>query len=125
MANEPIEHRDPGDVRTSTTLPMVVYILYIVAPFVGGLTALIGVIIAYASRRDAEVFLQSHYTNQIYLFWWSLGLVFLSFLLMPIAIGGLLYLAWVVWAIVRSVIGLVDLSNRTSMAMPPSFLTGR
>ncbi|MBK1725760.1 DUF4870 family protein [Halorhodospira neutriphila] len=132
---EPSARPEPGAQQASSggeapavsagTLAMAVYVLYLVAPFVGGFTALVGVILAYVQREGAEPWLRTHYDNQISLFWWSLGAVAVSFVLAFIGIGVLLYLLWLVWLLVRATVGLAELNNRRALASPPSFLTGR
>lgn len=49
---------------------LLAYGLFLIAPPMGGLTALIAVIIAHVRRRHAEgTWLESHYRNQIRVFW--------------------------------------------------------
>lgn len=57
-----------------TTIPMAVYILYLVG-FLAGITALVGLVLAYVNRSDASAWLQSHYTFQIRTFWIGLGML--------------------------------------------------
>jgi len=95
----------PENLRLFT---IVVYALYIAA-FCNGLTAIIGVIIAYVKRGDARgTIYESHFTNAIEVFWISLviGLIaiplwFLFFL------GALIHLGLIVWYLYRSIKGLV------------------
>jgi uncharacterized membrane protein len=54
------------------TMPAVVYALYLVG-LTHGLTIIIGLILAYASRSAAGPVMQSHYTFQIRTFWLSIG----------------------------------------------------
>lgn len=69
----------PSDDRT---LAFVGYALMFVAPFVFGLTALIGVVIAYVRRPDAPPVERSHYRYQVRTFW-------IGFILSMIAAVGL------------------------------------
>ena len=52
-----------------------VYILYLVGLLTGGLTFIIGAVIAYMNKDDAEEWLQSHYRFQVRTFW--IGVVFI------------------------------------------------
>ena len=54
---------------------------------VNGVTAIIGVIIAYVKRRDAVgTIWDSHFNNLILVFWVMVGAAILGFLTWPIAI---------------------------------------
>src|SRR5690554_7491444 len=66
-----IEQRKPPD----TTMPMVVYALYL-ASFVVGFTSVIGVVIAYVYRGKGPAWLDEHYRYQIRTFW--IGLLYAS-----------------------------------------------
>lgn len=60
---------------TDTNTVNLVYILYFVG-FFTGITALIGVIIAYVNRAEGSELAQSHYKHQIRIFW--RGVIFLG-----------------------------------------------
>lgn len=84
-----------------------VYVLYLLAlPL--GITAIIGVIMAYAGRSDAlgSAF-ESHFDNAIVTFWVffvaMLAIVPLCFILVGLPLLGILY----VWMIYRTVKGLL------------------
>jgi len=106
-----------------TTIPMAVYILYLVG-FLAGITALVGLVLAYVNRSDASAWLQSHYTFQIRTFWIGLGMLVLGAILMIVLIGYLIYLFWVIWTIVRCAKGLALLSKRRPIAEPTSWMFG-
>ena len=69
------------------TLAFVVYAMHFVAPFVFGLTALIGVVMAYVRKPEAEPNLASHYRFQIRAFWVGFGLSIIAALAMMIGLG--------------------------------------
>jgi uncharacterized membrane protein len=113
------------------TLPAVVYALYLIG-LTHGLTTIIGLIIAYASRDQAGPKMHSHYTWLIRTFWITLGGFLLggamllvgiplSLVLIGIPIvvvGGLLCgLAWVFMA-VRLAIGIVYLARNEEYPRP-------
>ena len=60
----------PGGIAATddTTTVNIVYILYLVG-FVTGITALIGVILAYVNRDDASELGRAHFNYQIKIFW--------------------------------------------------------
>ncbi|WP_019627856.1 hypothetical protein [Thioalkalivibrio sp. AKL10] len=53
------------------TIGFVGYVLYIAAPFTGGLTAIAAVIIAYVQRENGDSILRTHWNNMIRIFWTS------------------------------------------------------
>jgi uncharacterized membrane protein len=69
------------------TLAFVVYAMLFVAPFVFGLTALIGVAIAYVRRPEAEPVVASHYRFQIRAFWVGFALSILAALAIMLGMG--------------------------------------
>lgn len=60
---------------TDTNVVNLVYVLYLVG-FFTGITALVGVIVAYVSRSEASELARSHYNHQIRIFW--RGVIFLA-----------------------------------------------
>ena len=76
-----------GGASDLRSLVFVCYVLYLLA-CINGVTAIIGVIIAYAKRRDAiGTVWKSHFDNLILVFWVMVAGVFLGMLTWPIAIG--------------------------------------
>lgn len=121
------------------TFPAVCYALYLLA-FATGITAVIGVVIAYAQRSTAGPAMQTHYTFLIRTFWLGLlfavvggvvgGVVFaigavLSVILIgfPImALAGLIWAAAAVWFGIRCVLGLIYLSRGEAYPRPHAVL---
>ena len=113
------------------TMPAVCYALYLIA-FATGITAIIGLVIAYAQRSAAGPANHSHYTFLIRTFWIGLllmiagGVVFgvgaiLSVILIGFPIMGLAWLIWAaasVWYAVRCIVGLVYLSRGEGYPRP-------
>ncbi|MBK1734690.1 hypothetical protein CKO15_05185 [Halorhodospira abdelmalekii] len=112
-------------VSVDKTLPMVAYILYLAGPVTGGLSALVGVVIAYVNRSVGGEFIASHYTNMITTFWISLVVLLVFLVTAMIGIGFLIYVAWLIWVIVRCVIGLSLLNRNEPMPDPQSWWLGR
>ncbi|MCL7940526.1 hypothetical protein M8009_09470 [Halomonas sp. ATCH28] len=95
-----------------TTIPIVVYVLHLAGMVTGGLTSLVGVVIAYVYRGNGPVWLDEHYRYQIRTFWIALLYFGISGLLTLVLIGFLTWLAAVVWLVIRCVKGLKALNER-------------
>ncbi len=118
------------------TLPIVTYALFLLSFVTGGVTGIVGLILAYANRPTASPAVASHYTFLIRTFWIGLaaiiagvslviwGAIF-SFILIgiPFLIVGKLMLALLgVWFAVRCVVGLVKLSRDEAYPRPQAWL---
>ena len=112
-------------------MPAVVYVLYLLGLF-HGLTLIIGLIMAYVLRGSSGPVNAGHYTYLIRTFWTASvamliggGIMLVSFPFAFILIGipfvwagGMIcFLAWV-WAVVRSVVGLVRLAEGAPIGQP-------
>ncbi len=98
-------------IVSESKIPLIVYILYIASYFTGGLTALIGVILAHLNAKDRDELMRSHYNYQIRTFWWGLLWTFIGVALAFFVIGYFVLLAWMVWSIYRIVKGLNALNK--------------
>jgi len=111
-----------GDAGEGRVPALGVYVLFLLAPFTAGLTALGGAVWAWNARAGADLTPRAHLGHQLGLFW--LGLV----LALPIAIfgvigkipilgipfaavGWLLGLALAAWWLWRTVTGMLRLSH--------------
>lgn len=113
------------------TLPAICYALYFIG-LTHGLTTVIGLIIAYASRDQAGPRMYTHYTWLIRTFWMTLAGFALGGLLMLVGIplsiiligipavvaGGLLMGAAWVFCVVRLILGVVYLSRDEEYPRP-------
>ena len=108
--------RDPSIIPPNDAcqkMALINYWLYLASFITGGLTGIIGVIIAYVYRNDAKgTYLESHYTFQIRTFWISLLYGFIAVLLTVILIGVLLGFAVAIWYIIRCVKGLKAINEQ-------------
>ena len=104
MADADGRHMTAEDRAAGDTARMV-YILYLVG-LVIGLTAVVGVVLAYLNRSDAPAWVRSHYDFQIRTFWLSFLWFIVGTLLTFVLIGWMVFLVWYVWAIIRCVYGL-------------------
>ena len=96
---------------------LAIYVLYLVG-FVIGITAIIGIVIAYLNRNKAGGFVETHYTWLIRTFWIGLLFSVISFILAFIGIGFLLMIAVAVWAIIRLVKGIMALNKNEPIPDP-------
>lgn len=117
------------------TMPAVCYALYLLA-FATGITAIVGVVIAYAQQSVAGPIMRSHYTYLIRTFWGGLvmmiagGVIFgvgaiLAIILIGIPIMALAWLIFTVatiWYAVRCIVGLVYLSRGEAHPRPYAIL---
>ncbi len=99
----------------------IVYILHLVSIFFG-LTAIVGVVMAYIYRGDAPPWLQAHYQYQIRTFWIGLLYLLIGSILTVVMIGYLIFVFWIVWLIVRCVKGLKLLDQRQAPDNPTGWL---
>jgi uncharacterized membrane protein len=97
----------------NTDMAKIVYILYLISLITGGMTLIIGVVIAYIYKDEAQGWLRTHYDTQIRLFWVGLLYCVIAGILCLIFIGFLLYLVIGLWFIIRSVKGLKYLEQRS------------
>jgi len=104
-------------------LAFAVYVLYLLAYFTG-ITALIGVIIAYSQAGSANPEMKSHYTFQVRTFW--IGLLYLvgGLVLLHFVVGAFVLLWWFVWSLVRNIRGLLALNRNEAIANPDSWMFG-
>jgi uncharacterized membrane protein len=104
-------------------MALIIYILYLLP--LGGLTHVVGLVLAYVSRESAPEWLRSHYTLQIRTFWMSL-LYFAIATVLCITIIGLivgvpLFFAITVWLVVRCVLGISRLMRNEAYPTPLSW----
>jgi uncharacterized membrane protein len=121
---EPNSTRPP--VVSDEQLVLIVYLLYFAA-YIFGITALIGVIIAYVKFPDANPRLRSHYQFQIRTFW--IGLLYLvvgAVLVVAVfpVIGFAVLTWWLIWSLVRNVKGLLALNDKKPIQVPTSWMFG-
>ena len=117
------DHLDYGATE-DRTMPAVAYALYLLA-FATGITAAIGVILAYANQGSAGPLMRSHYTFLIRTFWIGLvwcviaGMVLgvgipLSFILIGIPLlilAKAMFALGAVWYGVRCIVGVIYLAQ--------------
>jgi uncharacterized membrane protein len=97
-----------------------VYFLYLLSLVTGGITMLIGVVIAYVNRPEAPGWIVDHFTYQIRTFWLGLLYGLIGAALTVVLIGLMLLPVVLVWFIVRCVKGYQWLDRHSS---PPDVET--
>jgi uncharacterized membrane protein len=100
-----------------------VYILYLVAVLLG-ITALVGLIMAYVQKGSAPAWLQTHYQFQIRTFWIGLLYSAIGWLTTFIIIGFVILLFALVWWIVRCVKGMQAVGRGEAHPNPTSWMFG-
>lgn len=101
--------------------PMVVHVLYIVALFTG-VPMLIGVIVAYVARGEADEVNATHFQFQIRTFWIGILYAVVGILTAAVGIGVLICLfAWV-WVLVRSIKALGFANRGEPIPNPTTWL---
>ncbi len=112
----------PLPPQTASDMPAkVVYGLYL-ASLVLGVTALVGVVVAYIYQGEAPEALRTHYRFQIRTFWIGLLYGVVSGLLVVAFIGFLGFIFIAIWLIVRCVKGFQRLSRYEPMPDPATWL---
>lgn len=114
--NEAIEQR-----TVDTNIAKIIYVLYLLG-VVSGITAVIGVVMAYVYKDSAPDWLKTHYEWQIRSFWMVLLYGIIAGLLCLILIGFLLLFLVGLWWIVRAVKGLKYLSEGAAYPNHQSWL---
>ncbi|MEO3386407.1 hypothetical protein [Mesorhizobium sp. CAU 1741] len=99
----------------------VIYVLYLVG-FVIGISAIVGLVMAYINRGKAGGWIETHYTWLIRTFWIALLGGVVSLLLMIVAVGFLLGIAVAIWVIVRCIVGLQAVSRNEPIRNPESWM---
>lgn len=96
---------------SARSMAIIVYILYIAA-LVNGVTAIIGVVLAYVKRDDARgTPYESHFNNAIEVFWFYLIGMVVAVPLCFVFIGFPLVAALYIWVLIRTIKGLVRASD--------------
>jgi len=113
----------PGMVVGERGLAFAVYVLYLLG-YITGISAIIGVVIAYIQADSANPPVKSHYTFQIRTFVIGLSYFLVGLLLLNVAVGALIILWALAWSLVRNVKGLLALNRNDPIANPKSWMFG-
>lgn len=126
---DPAPPRSPSPATTSAppagfdfNHPTIISLLYL-ASCVTGITAIVGVVLAYVWRNEPHAEWQdSHFQYLINTFWLGLVGSVISVLLMLVLIGFILILAVAVLVVVRCVLSLINAQKQAPMPNPGTWL---
>ena len=104
-------------------LALAVYFLYLVG-FFNGVTAVIGAIIAYLKRDQADAVSQSHFQFQLKTFLIGLLYLLIGAATLHVGLGFMVMLWWFVWTLIRCIKGMLALNAGEPIADPNSWLFG-
>jgi uncharacterized membrane protein len=122
--SQPLEPMPPAPPPSSPLvderqMALIIYILFL-APL-GGLTHVVGLVMAYVARDSAPAWLQSHYTYLIRTFWIGLLLFVAAAALCLLLIGFALLPLVFVWFVVRCAVGLMRLFRNEPIPQPDTW----
>ncbi len=126
QAASPSSPPQSGQVQSSASFdmnqPTIIAILYIVSPLFW-ITGIVGVILAFVWRDQPKgEWEASHYQYLINTFWIAMVGFVVSFVLMLVLIGFILIFVVMAWAIVRSVMSLINAQKQQPMPNPGTLL---
>ena len=102
--------------KENTTFTHAIYGLYAASLLLGGVTAIVAIVLNYIKKEDvAGTILESHFRWQIRTFWWSLLWGFLGAITFIIVIGMFILAADVIWFIYRIAKGWLNLTEDKPM----------
>ncbi len=120
----PGQQPGPQPLVSNPQLALIIYILYLAGYVTGGITWVIGVIIAHVQVGNATPELASHYRFQIRTFWIGVGYIIVGVVLLLFVVG-FLVLGWLfIWSLIRNIKGLLLLNENRPIANPGSWLFG-
>lgn len=97
-------------------LTLIIYCLYAASWLLGGVPAIVAIVINYIKREDAAGTLyESHFTWQIRTFWWSLVWAVVGGITLMVGVGFLVLGAAAIWSIYRLVKGGLFWNDRKPM----------
>ncbi|WP_374410234.1 DUF4870 family protein [Hydrogenophaga sp.] len=107
--------KTPEQLASLKQLTLIIYILY-AASWLVGVTAIVGIVVNYLKREDAQGTLyESHFTWQIRTFWWGLLWAMLGLLTLVFLVGFVILFASFVWTVYRLVKGLLNWNDGKPM----------
>jgi len=102
----------PQEPRNARNLAIVVYILQALSFFLGGVTALVGVIVNYVKLDEVRgTWLEPHFRWQIRTFWIGLLWTVIGFVTTMLIIGWFILVGIAIWVIYRVVVGALALND--------------
>jgi uncharacterized membrane protein len=118
-AGGPPAANDPADGKMAN----LIYILYL-ASLIFGLTALVGVVMAYINQREGASWVDSHYRFQIRTFWIGLLFFAIATVTLGLLVGYLVLLFLLFWWVIRCARGMMYLSRGQAHPDPTGWMFG-
>lgn len=113
----PTTQASTEEINAKRRLTMVIYGLYALSLFMGGLPSIVAIIMNYVKRDDMRgTWLESHFEWQIKTFWWTLLGGVISALLLMIGVGFILLAVVGIWYIYRIVKGFLRLNDNQAVS---------
>ena len=107
---------EDAKMKENKTMTHVIYALYAASLLVGGITALVAIVLNYIKKEDvAGTVLESHFRWQIRTFWFSLLWGVIGFVLVIVLIGFAILIADLIWFIYRIAKGWLNLNDNKPM----------
>lgn len=100
---------------------LIIYILYLAGFLTGGITNLVGLVMAYVGADDQPEWLQTHYRFQIRTFWIGVLYSLICLPLVLIFIGHILFFVVAVWLIIRCAKGIKWLDAKRPVPNPATW----
>ncbi|MFC4622076.1 DUF4870 family protein [Comamonas nitrativorans] len=99
-------------------LTLILYILYASCWVLGGVPAIVAIVINYIKREDAAGTLyESHFAWQMRTFWWGLAWAVVGTITALIGVGFIILAVLVIWLIYRMVKGLLFWNDHKPMPL--------
>ncbi|MBE0485037.1 hypothetical protein [Marinobacter sp.] len=106
------EQNKPQGAGPARNLAILVYILQGLSFFLGGITALVGVIINYVKLDEVRgTWIEPHFRWQIRTFWIGLLWLVIGTITLALIIGWFILLGMAIWVIYRIVKGALALND--------------
>ncbi len=112
----------PNTGSNNADIVKLIYLLNFGGFLTGGLTTIIGLVMAYLRRSDADDLAETHFTYQIRTFWIGLLYGVISSLLIVFVVGIFMLLATIVWIIVRNIKGFFWMNDGKPVPDPETWI---
>ncbi|AWZ00378.1 hypothetical protein RHODOSMS8_00825 [Rhodobiaceae bacterium] len=112
----------PNSGSNNSDIVKLIYLLNFGGFVTGGLTTIIGLVMAYLRRADADDLTETHFTYQIRTFWIGLLYFTISAILFVFVIGMLTMVATAIWVIVRNAKGFFSMNDNEPVPDPETWL---
>jgi uncharacterized membrane protein len=109
-------------VQRGATMVRIIYVLYLTGVATCGITALVGLVMAYVYQDEAPDWLKSHYRLLTRTFWIGLLFMCVSVALMFVLVGFLLMLVSVLWWIIRCIKGMKYVDEQKPYPQPDGWM---